>query len=51
MWKSMAELQADLGRDVERFDGRPYGFYKKLRGRSYVLGLYRLNFELIVQPN
>ena len=47
MWKSMAELQADLGRDVERFDGRPYGFYKELRGRTYVLGLYRLNFDHI----
>ena len=47
MWKSMAERQADLGRDVERFDGRPYGFYKELRGRSYALGLYRLNFDHI----
>ena len=43
----MAEFQADLGRDVERIDGRPYGFYKDLRGRSYALGPYRLNFDHI----
>lgn len=37
----MAELRSDL----EKIDGRPYGFYKDLRGRSYTLGAYNLTFE------
>jgi predicted ABC-class ATPase len=39
----MAELRSDL----EKIDGRPYGFYKDLRGRSYTLGAYDLIFEHI----
>ena len=39
----MAELRSDL----EKIDGRPYGFYKDLRGRSYPLGAYDLTFEHI----
>ncbi len=41
----MTELRDGLERELARLDGRPYGFYKDLRGRSYSLGPYRLTFD------
>ena len=38
---------AELWKDLEKIDGRPYGFYKDLRGRLYALGAYDLTFEHI----
>ena len=38
----MADLRADLAGELIRLDGRPYGFYKDLRGRTYGLGALRL---------
>ena len=43
----MAEPQGVLEHDLKRIDGRPYGFYKDLRGQSYALGPYRLSFDHI----
>ena len=34
-----------LARDLVRIDGRPYGYYRDLRGRSYPLGGCALHFE------
>lgn len=39
----MAELRSDL----EKIDGRPYGWYRDLRGRSYARGAYDLTFAHI----
>lgn len=39
----MVELRSDL----EKIDGRPYGLYKQLRGRSYADGVYDLTFAHI----
>lgn len=39
--------RAELGRELERLDGRPYGLYKDLRGRAYTLGPYGLRFDHI----
>jgi predicted ABC-class ATPase len=36
---------SDLRSDLERIDGRPYGFYKDLRGRSFRVGPYTLHFD------
>lgn len=41
----MADLASDLAGELSRLDGRPYGFYKDLRGRTYGLGTLRLRFE------
>ena len=41
----MADLGSDLAGELSRLDGRPYGFYKELRGRTYGLGALRLRFE------
>lgn len=41
----MADLGSDLAGELSRLDGRPYGFYKDLRGRTYGLGASRLRFE------
>lgn len=41
----MAELRSDLAHELAQMDGRPYGFYKDLRGRSYALGPYQLICE------
>ena len=41
----MADFQGGLDRELKRIDGRPYGYYKDLRGRSYPLGPYRLHFD------
>ena len=41
----MADLGSDLAGELSRLDGRPYGFYKDLRGRTYGLGALRLRFE------
>lgn len=41
----MADLESDLAGELSRLDGRPYGFYKDLRGRTYGLGALRLRFE------
>ena len=41
----MADLESDLAAELSRLDGRPYGFYKDLRGRTYGLGALRLRFE------
>ncbi len=43
----MAESRGVLEHDLKRIDGRPYGFYKDLRGQSYALGPYRLRFDHI----
>ncbi len=34
-----------LERDLNRIDGRPYGYYRDLRGRRYALGGCRLHIE------
>jgi predicted ABC-class ATPase len=34
-----------LRRELERIDGRPYGFYRDLAGRSYALGGFELAFD------
>ena len=36
---------SDLVRDLHRIDGRPYGHYRDLRGRSYALASGVLTFE------
>ncbi len=36
---------ADLRSELHRIDGRPYGFYRDLRARSYALGPYGLSFD------
>lgn len=41
----MADLESDLAGELSRLDGRPYGFYKDLRERTYGLGTLRLRFE------
>ena len=43
----MAELHGVLESDLRRIDGRPYGFYKDLRGQAYALGPYGLRFDHI----
>ena len=43
----MAELHGVLESDLRRIDGRPYGFYKDLRGQAYALGPYELRFDHI----
>ena len=43
----MAEPQDALTHELRRIDGRPYGFYKDLRGQVYALGPYRLRFDHI----
>ena len=40
-------MSGDLVRDLHRIDGRPYGYYRDLRGRSYALGGGVLTFEHI----
>ena len=41
----MAALMSDFASELGRLDGRPYGFYRDLRGRTYTLGAQRLRFE------
>ncbi len=41
----MANLGADFASALSRLDGRPYGFYRDLRGRTYRLGSQQLRFE------
>ena len=41
----MGEVRSDLAQDLARMDGRSYGFYKDLRGRTYALGPHQLTFE------
>lgn len=43
----MAESHGVLESDLRRIDGRPYGFYKDLRGQVYALGPYGLRFDHI----
>ena len=43
----MAGPQGVLMQDLRRIDGRPYGFYKDLRGQAYALGPYELRFDHI----
>ena len=43
----MAEPHGVLENDLRRIDGRPYGFYKDLRGQAYALGPYGLRFDHI----
>lgn len=43
----MAEPQGALTHELRRIDGRPYGFYKDLRGQAYALGPYGLRFDHI----
>lgn len=43
----MAGPQGVLTQDLRRIDGRPYGFYKDLRGQAYALGPYELRFDHI----
>ncbi len=43
----MAEAHGALESDLRRIDGRPYGFYKDLRGQAYTLGSYGLRFDHI----
>ena len=43
----MAEPHSMLESDLRRIDGRPYGFYKDLRGQAYTLGPYGLRFDHI----
>ena len=43
----MAEPQGALESGLRRIDGRPYGFYKDLRGQAYTLGPYGLRFDHI----
>ncbi len=43
----MAEPHRGLTHDLRRIDGRPYGFYKDLRGQAYALGPYGLRFDHI----
>ena len=40
-------VSGDLARDLHRIDGRPYGHYRDLRGRSYALDSGVLTFEHI----
>lgn len=37
----------ELSRELERLDGRPYGFYKDLRGRTYPLEPFTVRFDHI----
>lgn len=41
----MTDSGSDLASELGRLDGRPYGFYRDLRGRTYGLGAQRLRFE------
>ncbi len=41
----MADAGSNLASELSRMDGRPYGFYKDLRGRTCELGAQRLRFE------
>ena len=43
----MAEAYGALESVLRRIDGRPYGFYKDLRGQAYTLGPYGLRFDHI----
>lgn len=43
----MAGPHGVLESDLRRIDGRPYGFYKDLRGQAYALGPYGLRFDHI----
>jgi len=43
----MAELHGVLESALRHIDGRPYGFYKDLRGQAYALGPYGLRFDHI----
>ena len=43
----MAEAHGALESVLRRIDGRPYGFYKDLRGQTYPLGPYGLRFDHI----
>ena len=43
----MAEAHGALESALRRIDGRPYGFYKDLRGQTYPLGPYGLRFDHI----
>ena len=35
---NLHDVDHELSRELERLDGRPYGFYKDLRGRAYEIG-------------
>ena len=43
----MDGLRSGLDRELERLDGRPYGFYKDLRGQACALGPFVLHFDHI----
>jgi predicted ABC-class ATPase len=36
---------SDLGSDLQRIDGRSYGYYKDLRGNHYRVGSYEIRFD------
>ena len=41
----MADVGSDLASELSRLEGRSYGSYRELRGRTYGLGAQRLSFE------
>ena len=41
----MDGLRSGLARELEGLDGRPYGFYKDLRGSAWALGPFALRFD------
>ena len=44
---NLHDVDHELSRELERLDGRSYGFYKDLRGRTYEIGPFTVRFDSI----